>query len=648
MMEIVYYVVYKRRHAQAQQAMDAYQNFSQQLLLEVSNDTTTSTHDIHTGVLLVENSSLNGTLEESKTQKNLDTQCHIDEDLHLSIGEHSSPPATDGFSQSPITVNSREEQTHSIKWKKVALNSLLIVLNLIILGVLFISILSFIEIKSKKPLEPFSLNRITPACSAIHSTCETANFNIDRPSTTIPLGINTTTMQPFSYLIVSDVQLSWYAGESSYIGKLNIPPPCTSLDTCSECTEKFSKYTNRNMKRSLEALMAKDSLSYGPIPKTIIMNGDLTQYFHHFERLSYESYYHNLKGLEEYFPSLGNHDYDQQQGATYSGDEWFGPHYCNAMHSIQYFKSAFCPNNYQDSPIPKFNPFSQVTRYDSKSLSYSWERGRYHFVHLHYYPTYENAKLGISSSVQWLKRDLELAHANNLTNVLFIHAANQLSNVLQDILVANNVVAIFSGHLHRCFGNKCIFIYGMNEYEVNKTLSQSDYIEENKNTGYAKCFPGSTLCSSNANGPGWTLFYTEDMDENMTLPDRKLSNYLPKSNTECPSREYKTFVNETDNTMLCKKYEFPSHYPFEENEESTTTTNSSSISSTKNKIPIFWSGSASFETFLYSAFYDDRIVVTAMTAQQGSEGKRYMDAHSIPNAIYPFHNTSDLEVTIYI
>ena len=92
----------------------------------------------------------------------------------------------------------------------------------------------------------------------------------------------------------------------------------------------------------------------------------------------------------------------------------------------------------------------------------------------------------------------------------------------------------------------------------------------------------------------------------------------------------------SDNTALCREFSIEGKYPFYSKNASET-------------IPVFWSGSSSFETFLKVDFYDDRITVNFLTATKGNEGRRYVETHSIPNAVYPSHNASDFEeVTIYL
>ena len=45
-----------------------------------------------------------------------------------------------------------------------------------------------------------------------------------------------------------------------------------------------------------------------PTPRTLVMNGDLTAYFHPYEKRAYSKIYEDVQSLKSYFPSLGNHD----------------------------------------------------------------------------------------------------------------------------------------------------------------------------------------------------------------------------------------------------------------------------------------------------------------------------------------------------
>ena len=53
-----------------------------------------------------------------------------------------------------------------------------------------------------------------------------------------------------------------------------------------------------------------------PTPHTLVMNGDLTAYFHPYEKRAYSKIYEDVQGLKSYFPSLGNHDIEHMVSDT--------------------------------------------------------------------------------------------------------------------------------------------------------------------------------------------------------------------------------------------------------------------------------------------------------------------------------------------
>ena len=63
-------------------------------------------------------------------------------------------------------------------------------------------------------------------------------------------------------------------------------------------------------------------------------------------------------------------------------------------------------------------------------------------------------------------------------------------------------------------------------------------------------------------------------------------------------------------------------------------------------MPLFWSGSSSFETFLRADFFEDKIVINAIAvASEDGEVARYVDLNTVTNAIYLYHDVADLEET---
>jgi hypothetical protein len=301
----------------------------------------------------------------------------------------------------------------------------------------------------------------------------------------------------------------------------------------------------------------------------------------------------------------------------FGGDEWLGglPN-CNMEHAIGFMKSGFC------GQIPAFGA-DRIVRYDSSSLAYSWDEGRYHFVHCHYYPSYEMASVNYRSSLEWLERDLQLAHDAGLTTILFVHAAEGLNEAMETVILGKNVRAIIAGHTHRCLSRKCEGVYPLHEAQV-KGMNPQELAD-------AKCIPAAyDICQVLY---GDNMIYVKDKDPDVPYPKKRLENIVRKDKPLCP-KLVPFFINETDNSLLCRRvlYRQP-NFPFASNHNSSG-----------ESIPIFWSGSASFETFLRGDFYEDHFIINAMTvAFEGGEAARYVDLHEVPNAVYPYHDTSDIE-----
>jgi len=124
----------------------------------------------------------------------------------------------------------------------------------------------------------------------------------------------------------------------------------------------------------------------------------------------------------------------------------------------------------------------------------------------------------------------------------------------------------------------------------------------------------------------------EDASAEVTLPKTKIHAYDRKDKPLCP-KPSPIYINETDNSLLCRHVVYSDRdFPFDKTEG-------------KETIPVFWSGSSSFETFLRADFYEDRFVVNAMTATDDGVAK-YTDVNDVPNARLPYHEPFDLEETV--
>jgi hypothetical protein len=526
---------------------------------------------------------------------------------------------------------------------------MLLALNIGILVVLTISIASLIDVRGQRMMSAQAM-RLTPKCYSQYSECRKANVDIDRPSREWR-SANNDDSGPFSYIVASDAQLDWFDGETPELGQLEIPRPCSTLDTCSACTAKVGRDTNLQMRLAMEKLINENYEATSrsrPVPKALVLNGDLTAYYHPHERSKYELVYHDIDGLEAYFPALGNHEVDHGSGGQYGLDQWVGTPYCNSIHSLGYIRSGLCGN------IPKFDP-GVIVRYHALSLAYSWEVGRYHFVHTHYFPAFESAGIGLGSSIAWLDRDISLAYKANLTTILFVHAAQGLNDALEKVLLGRNVKAIFAGHSHRCLMRKCIAPALVYEDEIGNLTNTAGDLSSGTSGKllppefYDQCITGSTgICGGNAAAGVMSLFYLQNASTDYNLPERTLFHdpYVGPDRKFCPAPRKIAILN---NTLRCKKAvygnsEFPSRHNVGEEESDR----GADEETTKERIPIFYSGSASFQTFLQVDFLWDRFVVNVMTAEDGVEGQRYGDTHSVPNAVYPYHNGEDMEEVVVV
>lgn len=109
----------------------------------------------------------------------------------------------------------------------------------------------------------------------------------------------------FSMLVASDPQLTWWRGGDD--------PDCKG-----GCVDDKGKETNRNMVSAMNDVMtlgqwpSSPGLKFGagaPLiePSGVIVNGDLTSFWHKEEADLYKDYYSDLR--YQLYPGLGNHDY---------------------------------------------------------------------------------------------------------------------------------------------------------------------------------------------------------------------------------------------------------------------------------------------------------------------------------------------------
>ena len=167
----------------------------------------------------------------------------------------------------------------------------------------------------------------------------------------------------------------------------------------------------------------------------------------------------------------------------------------------------------------------------------------------------------------------------------------------------------------------------MSAADENMTLWNKDdgMIEFGKCRFGSSTFRGGNIEENDDN----SLFFVSQQTGNFSLSDQPLFNSLKDTNSKM-----KTYIDKKDNSMICVRW---------------TASTPTFPGKRSADIPIFWSGSSSFQVFLKVKFYEDRFVVDAITAEKDLEGRKYTDSHNLPNTVYPFHMKSDLEeVTIFL
>ncbi len=439
-------------------------------------------------------------------------------------------------------------------------------------GVAFYIFVSFIVwfswLESLGVAIPSRMFIFTPLCSARYICANAKSFRNE------PVDAATLTTDPFSLIIASDSQVTWYNGEYE-VGSNKRPSFCSDDESYKSCNKKVAKKTNEEQVAAFASLSSNQDWilsSVSPPPRGLIMNGDLTAYFHKDQLALYESMFHSLpESIENYYPSLGNHDYKNNLGgATYNFDTWMIDENCNAEHGVAYMRAGLgC------DAIPKLRK-SELTSFDLASMGYSFERGRYHFSIVNYSPTYTSGVIGIRSSMAWLTRDLKDAYARGMRSVIVTHSATEFTDDFRNLANATGVVAIFAGHLHRCVGKSCAWPVRTSLNNGNLTRNCS----KNSERAFEYTYSGST-----------SFFF----DHNGSYKCRKAD------------------VSKSAIVQVAGG----------------------------NQIPVFWSGSSTFQTFMVAAFNDTGIFIEAMSSKDGV-ARPLTSVHSLPGVVYPYTTPEDV------
>jgi len=264
----------------------------------------------------------------------------------------------------------------------------------------------------------------------------------------------------FSMIFASDPQLWWVCSTSE----------CKRQAGGSE--KDGGNLSNTWHVDSMQKL--SNSIGFGNFAGAIF-NGDLTAFGHKNEFAKYLEFYEK-KTTINLWPGLGNHDYANNIDDCAQNN-------C-ASRMVTYLKDRVKSLNVNRFDYYEGNThykFPSLRKYYTGSLAYSWDIGKYHFIQLNNFPSYETNfnswnfgkarrdYFQIRKAFDWLKYDLRMAKKAGKKIIINMHDTRQHfkssdRSTFYNILKDYPVVAIFAGHIHQHY------YYVYNEYAGTKKI----------------------------------------------------------------------------------------------------------------------------------------------------------------------------------
>lgn len=225
----------------------------------------------------------------------------------------------------------------------------------------------------------------------------------------------------------------------------------------------------------------------------LILNGDITEFGHNGERKAFREFIKRTfpvragaPGGPLFFPGLGNHDYSNN---------------LNKCANNGCARDAVCDNIIWTRAIQEqargLNFDHSYSRSVHKgSLSYSFDVGKVHVVQLNNEPTYtarfgtggafmspgEERRFEITSSLEWLKKDLAAAKARGQYTIINMHKPDDWQNedvykrTFKHIIGNKRVIAVFAGHYHTSLGKKSYPAFGDVPMFSSGAIMHSNYL----------------------------------------------------------------------------------------------------------------------------------------------------------------------------
>lgn len=279
----------------------------------------------------------------------------------------------------------------------------------------------------------------------------------------------------YSMIITSDPQYPWYerrdsTGKRLCDGGAADPQVCRSKDgeSSKDCVLRCGAETIDNQISSIKvaknltwpATVAVRPNKTVAAPVGIIVNGDLTEYWHAWQREWIRKKQDALPQDMALLPGFGNHDYANNL--------------CDC-HDWIFWDGNSCARNAVITARELYRSYGWLS-FDNCSMAYSYDIKNFHFVQLQISPSFEvntanpipgkcppvlesNCDFNVHSSLNWLENDLKRADDAGKISVINMHAAKDPKYWTHDdvtrfkrILSEHHVGAVFAGHIHDTYG----------------------------------------------------------------------------------------------------------------------------------------------------------------------------------------------------
>eukprot|EP00122_Pirum_gemmata_P010433 Pgem_evm1s9647 len=251
------------------------------------------------------------------------------------------------------------------------------------------------------------------------------------------LSANDKIRRPFSYHIMSDPQLYWDHGKEG------------------DNRDAAEKYNG-----NLASALNKYRDSRGQKPTSVIINGDLTAFFHPNQLQSFREIYHNSDSTLQYnkvYLGLGNHDIENN---LKKGCKWttlldlpnlaFG----GGDASCSLAAMEFADKNLRCETGGWKAQGTTLRAYNRKAHAYAWIDNGIYFIQLNWYMEKVSPDpLGFSNAdkLTFLENQLKKAKTEGIPVVLNVHSNHGDIRAITK-KYNDTVVAVFSGHYHGRMG----------------------------------------------------------------------------------------------------------------------------------------------------------------------------------------------------